>query len=138
MLIFFENPILMTTENQLHSSPSAKTEYILYTFEPALGEGNDSPRLRWKKQSVTTNRLSAIHAGNKLFQLNKYDKIELYQRSTHPIDLLTAPATAAKPLYRWSKHTWSDSICHFINRPSSLLAITSVLLGIGLYLTLHL
>lgn len=76
-------------------------EYILYTFERS---GAIPQRLQWKKQSITTSKLSAFQAGQKLFSLKKYARIELYERM--PGD----DSQNIKPIHRWQPHQTSFSI----------------------------
>ena len=81
-------------QNTATISKNSAPEYIIYTFEPSDALPH---RLHWKKQSVTTNKLSAYQAGQKLFSLKKYDRIELYERAyanDHSPESM-------KPIHRW-------------------------------------
>ena len=70
------------------------SEYIIYTFEPSDVIPN---RMQWKKQGITTNKLSAFQAGQKLFSLKKYARIELYERA-----IGHGPRTDhIKPIHHW-------------------------------------
>jgi hypothetical protein len=77
------------------SLSSSDTEYVLYTFEPS---SVDAQSMSWKKQSITHNRLSAMSAGQKLFNQGLYARIELYHRTKDN----TSMRTPLKPIHSWS------------------------------------
>ncbi len=87
----------MTPETQSQTNQpllSSAPEYILYTFESHDDSGH---RLQWKKQSITTNKLSAFQAGQKLFSLKKYERVELYEKAYSNNNL----PQSVKPIHRW-------------------------------------
>jgi hypothetical protein len=98
-------------------------EYIIYTFE----HSDVLPhRLHWKKQSVTTNKLSAYQAGQKLFSLKKYDRIELYER---------AYANDHRPESMKPIHRWQNRKCAF--SMYNLFWIAGVIILLASFIVFH-
>jgi hypothetical protein len=110
------------------SLSSSDAEYVLYTFEPS---NVDAQSVSWKKQSITHNRLSAMSAGQKLFNQGLYARIELYHRTKDN----TSMRTALKPIHSWSSRGFmlqNDSLL----MPRLLLLASGVCLMIALALTI--
>ena len=94
----------MTQTNLSPISTSPQTEYVLYTFETNPMQAD---RLTWKKQSVTTNKLSALSAGQKLSSTLKYKRVELHEHNKHTDTVI--------PIYEWANESLSQKLKSMIN-----------------------
>ncbi len=122
----------MKQSSTIPSLCSSDTEYILYTFEVSH---TDRQTLSWKKKSITHNRLSALSAGQKLFNQGLYSRIELYHRTKDG----TSPYQPLKPIHSWSSRAFKkQTLSNLVPFILLFMAGCSLLIALALSIFIHL